>query len=139
MISKTNFIFIAWITSVIATAGSLFFSEVLQYEPCNLCWYQRIAMYIIILGIIYIKKKTHYYIFAVPFCLIGLLISSYHYLYQKFFSFQFSIGCGRVSCSDDYVNVLNFITIPFLSFLSFAFILVCLIFAKQKSKEVEKL
>ena len=42
---RESFLFIAWAASVIAMFGSLYFSEIRQYEPCELCWYQRIVMY----------------------------------------------------------------------------------------------
>ncbi|MGR5922655.1 disulfide bond formation protein B [Bacillus pacificus] len=38
--------------SLIATCGSLYFSEILGFTPCNLCWYQRIFMYPLIFLII---------------------------------------------------------------------------------------
>ncbi|MRA58622.1 disulfide bond formation protein B, partial [Bacillus thuringiensis] len=51
-------LFIAWATSFVATSGSLFLSEIMKYEPCTLCWYQRIFMYplVILLGIGIVKK-----------------------------------------------------------------------------------
>ncbi|HDX9707084.1 TPA: disulfide bond formation protein B, partial [Bacillus thuringiensis] len=53
-----NIVFIAWAVSFIATCGSLYLSEILKFEPCNLCWYQRIFMYplVILLGVAIIKK-----------------------------------------------------------------------------------
>ena len=56
--SKENWLFIAWAASIIAMFGSLYFSEIKQYEPCTLCWYQRIVMYpfTVILGIAIIRK-----------------------------------------------------------------------------------
>ena len=43
----------AWVVAILATAGSLYFSEVAGFVPCTLCWYQRIAMYplVVILGL----------------------------------------------------------------------------------------
>ena len=56
--SRETLLFIAWAASVIAMFGSLYFSEIRQYEPCELCWYQRILMYpfVVILGIATVKK-----------------------------------------------------------------------------------
>ena len=39
----TMLYYIAWFQAAVATAGSLFFSEVMDLPPCVLCWYQRIA------------------------------------------------------------------------------------------------
>ncbi|MEM7737254.1 MAG: disulfide bond formation protein B, partial [Deinococcota bacterium] len=35
----------AWLIALVATAGSLYFSEVRNFIPCTFCWYQRILMY----------------------------------------------------------------------------------------------
>ncbi|HZZ99414.1 MAG TPA: disulfide bond formation protein B, partial [Candidatus Paceibacterota bacterium] len=39
--SKENWVLYAWIVAIAAMAGSLYFSEVLNFAPCVLCWYQR--------------------------------------------------------------------------------------------------
>ena len=56
--SRETLLFIAWAASVIAMFGSLYFSEIRQFEPCELCWYQRILMYpmVVILGIATFKN-----------------------------------------------------------------------------------
>ena len=36
---------VSWLVALVSTLGALFFSEVMDLEPCVLCWYQRIAMY----------------------------------------------------------------------------------------------
>src|SRR6266536_1136501 len=38
-------LWVAFIVAAIATGGSLFFSEIAHFVPCELCWYQRICMY----------------------------------------------------------------------------------------------
>lgn len=55
---RETWLFVSWAASVLAMFGSLYFSEIRQYEPCTLCWYQRILMYpmVIILGIAVVKK-----------------------------------------------------------------------------------
>lgn len=44
---------LAWLVAIIATGGSLYMSEILLWEPCKLCWVQRIFMYplVLLLGI----------------------------------------------------------------------------------------
>ena len=53
----------------------LYFSEIRQYEPCELCWYQRIVMYpfVIILGIAYIKKDYQIAFYSMILSAIGRL------------------------------------------------------------------
>ena len=56
--NRENILFVAWAASIVAMFGSLYFSEIKQYEPCSLCWYQRIIMYpfTIIIGIALFKE-----------------------------------------------------------------------------------
>ncbi|MDP4553231.1 disulfide oxidoreductase [Alkalihalobacillus macyae] len=123
-------LFSAWAVSVSALAGSLYFSEVLKYEPCELCWYQRILMYplVLILGIAMVKKDAKQCVYVLPLAVIGGSISVYHYLIQKAAFFADSApACGRVPCTGEYINLLGFITIPFLALLAFASIAILMI------------
>ena len=73
MIRRSVLPYLAWVIALVATVGSLFFSEVMGLPPCLLCWYQRIAMYPLVLiigsGIIMRDSRMKYY--ALPLCLIG--------------------------------------------------------------------
>ena len=79
---RTSMLYVAWTTTLVATLGSLFFSEVMNFVPCELCWYQRIFMYPIVFilttGILLRDKRIVFY--ALPLCVIGLTISIYHNL-----------------------------------------------------------
>jgi disulfide bond formation protein DsbB len=125
---EETLLFIAWAASVIAMFGSLFFSEIKGYEPCELCWYQRILMYplVVILGIAYIKKDYKISLYAMVLSAIGGGISFYHYLLQKvsFFA-DLAPSCGRVPCTGQYINWLGFMTIPFLALTAFIIIFIC--------------
>jgi disulfide bond formation protein DsbB len=125
---KDNGMHLSWLVALVATAGSLYFSEVLHYIPCKLCWYQRILMYplIVILGIAAAKKDYRMTIYVLPLTLWGAGISIYHYLMQKTDLFKSAANsCGIVPCDVDYINWLGFITIPFLA--GTAFILISLL------------
>ncbi len=65
---------------LLATAGSLYFSEVAGFEPCTLCWYQRIAMYplVVILGVAAARRERSGAVYAAALAAIGALISPYH-------------------------------------------------------------
>lgn len=82
---RENGLHLSWFVALTATLGSLYFSEILHYIPCKLCWYQRILMYplVIILGIAAVRKERHMYIYALPMSIWGAGISLYHYLMQK--------------------------------------------------------
>jgi disulfide bond formation protein DsbB len=80
-----NSLYIALLAAWIAMCGSLYFSEVRGYVPCVLCWYQRILMYpltgIIAIGLLRRDGNLPYYV--LPFSLLGLGVSTYHYLLEK--------------------------------------------------------
>lgn len=135
---KENILFIAWAVSIIATLGSLYFSEIRQYEPCTLCWYQRIIMYpfAIILGIAIVKKDFRISLYTMILSGIGALISSYHYAIQKIsFLAESAPACGRIPCNGEYINWLGFITIPFLALTAFIIIFICSFIIWKSSKE----
>lgn len=120
-----NILLFMWVVSLTATMGSLFFSEIRGYEPCELCWIQRIFMYpiVLILGIAYVQKNARIAVTTAIFSVIGGAISLYHYGLQKVsFLSENAPACGRVSCTGEYINILGFITIPFLALTAFILI-----------------
>lgn len=123
-------LYISWVQSILAMTGSLYFSEVLKYPPCILCWYQRILMYpltlIIPVGIIKKDKNLPYYV--LPLSLIGTLIAAYHnLLYWNIIPESIAPCAAGVSCTTKFVEFFGFITIPFLSLCGFLLIDVCMI------------
>ncbi|WP_409294915.1 disulfide oxidoreductase [Peribacillus sp. SCS-26] len=126
---------VSWLSAVIAALGSLYFSEVLHFVPCTLCWYQRILMYplAVILGIAVYKRDHSVYRYALPLSFLGMVVSAYHYSLQKLpFMQEFEVCTGGVPCSGEYINLLGFITIPFLALTAFTIITVCLWKLKKK-------
>lgn len=136
--SRETFLFAAWATSIIAMFGSLYFSEIRQYEPCLLCWYQRILMYpfAIILGIAVVKKDYRISLYTMAMSAVGAMISIYHYSLQKVpFMADNAVTCGRVPCTGQYINWLGFITIPFLALTAFIIIFTLSLIIWKKTKE----
>ncbi|WP_010529879.1 disulfide oxidoreductase [Lentibacillus jeotgali] len=134
---KTNetLLMIIWTQSLIATLGSLFFSEFMGYVPCELCWLQRIFMYplVVIYGTALIKKDLSIALPGLILSGIGMFISLYHYLVQKLPALQEAGGsCGAVPCNTEYVNYFGFITIPFLAGIAFIVIVVLHIMLLKK-------
>ena len=79
-----NGLLFIWIVSVVATLGSLYFSEIRHYEPCKMCWFQRIFMYpIVIMTTIAFIQKCTYCCNNCCFAIMGGSISLYHYGIQK--------------------------------------------------------
>ncbi|CAM3534307.1 disulfide oxidoreductase [Arcobacter aquimarinus] len=130
-----TFIFLAFLVSLIATLGSLFFSEIMNFVPCSLCWYQRIFMYplvfIFLVNLLYPDDKIYKYSF--PLVIIGLVFSIYHnLLILKIIPENLSPCVQGIPCSVDYLNWFGFITIPLLSFFAYTIILILLIMSKRK-------
>ena len=118
-----SLIFGAWLISSLSMGGSLFFSEVMEFPPCILCWYQRIAMYplvaIFMVGLFPLSKEVFKY--SAPFVALGWLIALWHNLLHLGIIEEDLSPCREgVSCSTVYINWMGFITIPLLSFLAFS-------------------
>lgn len=135
--SRESFLFTAWAASVIAMFGSLYFSEIRQFEPCELCWYQRILMYpmVILLGMAVIRKDFKITLYSMVLSAIGGGISLSHYLLQKVsFISEAAPACGRIPCTGQYINWFGFITIPFLALTAFIIIFICSFLVWKKTK-----
>ena len=122
-----NLMLLIWIQALLAVAGSLYFSEIKGYVPCELCWIQRIFMYplVIIYGVALLKRDIKIALPGLILSGIGMLISAYHYLIQKWPALQQAGDtCGIIPCNTEYINYLGFITIPFLAGVAFIAIFV---------------
>lgn len=141
MNSTSTFVFISFIVASIATLGSLFFSEIMEFIPCSMCWYQRIFMYplvvIFLVNVLYPDDKIVKY--AMPIAFIGWAFSVYHNLLMFEIIPESIVPCVQgVPCSTEYINWLGFITIPFLSFIAYSIILVLLLLIKKGISSNEK-
>ena len=133
-----NLLIFTWTVALVATLGSLYYSEVKGYIPCLYCWYQRILMYPIVLiaGIALYQKNGRIALTTAAFSLLGGLLSAYHYATQKINIFQEHAGtCGEVPCTAQYVNYLGFITIPFMALVAFALIFIASVLMAKQTKE----
>lgn len=111
---------VAWV----AMLGSLYYSEIRGFVPCPLCWYQRILMYplalITLVGVIRGDKGLAAYV--LPFSILGISLSGYHYLIQLGVFGQSNACAVGIPCNLRYVNVWGFITIPFQALTAFVLI-----------------
>ena len=134
--NKWNLVFASWLMATIATAGSLFFSEVMSYPPCALCWYQRICMYPLVLillpAVISFEKSVLKY--SLPITIVGWLVAVYHnFVYFGVIPETLSPCSQGVSCKAQFFQWLGFIDIPQLSLFAFSLILVTLLFLRKAS------
>lgn len=126
-----NAVFFAFVVALGATLGSLFMSEIVGYEPCKLCWYQRILLYpqVILLGLaLWKKEKIVAARNSIALSAVGAGVAIYHYLVQLGVAPEPAcdvVGL-TVSCSQRFVMSFGYITIPLMSLTAFALILVLL-------------
>jgi disulfide bond formation protein DsbB len=126
-LSKKAILF-SFIVALLATLGSLFYSEVAGFEPCKLCWFQRIFMYpqTILLAIALGKKNEGLAVYnSLVLSLIGAAIAGYHYLLQ--IGAAPVLPCSAVgysaACSQRFVMQFGYITIPLMALTAFALII----------------
>ncbi len=130
-------IFICWLIAMIATLGSLFFSEIMGLIPCELCWYQRIFIYplAIILLIGLHPLDTGVVRYALPLAIIGLLFTVYHTLLFYGLIPENLQPCREgVSCTDDSMVLMGFLPIPLLSLAAFMVIIPLLLKVRRLAK-----
>lgn len=122
-------IWLAWLVAATCVAGSLYFSEVVHLRPCRLCWYQRFAMYPLAVVLIGLALTGNRWLrrYARIAALVGLAISSWHYLVEWFPSLEPSNVCALDNpCTTVWFRRMGFATIPFMSlsgFLAITFLL----------------
>jgi disulfide bond formation protein DsbB len=134
-------VMLALIVALAATLGSLSYSELVGWEPCRLCWFQRILMYplAVMLPVALVKKeKKNIADYVIPLCVIGLLISSYHYYIQMFPPLQSVCSAtSSESCSTVPSKEFGYITIPLMALTAFMMILIDMLVLKIKTPETK--
>jgi disulfide bond formation protein DsbB len=139
-IDKTNntdwsILFISWLIATTSTLGSLFFSVIMEFPPCVLCWYQRICLFplVIILSIGLFPFDRSVLKFALPLTVAGWFIALYHNLLYSGIIPENIQPCSQgVSCTEDYIKLFNIFSIPMLSLISFSTIAVLLFILKRR-------
>lgn len=141
-IIEKNILYLALIQALLATLGSLYYSEIRHFTPCVLCWYQRILMYplVIIIAVGILRRDRGLYQYVLPMSVLGMLIAGYHILLQKGFLPESIAPCEiGASCLTKYTGYFGFITIPVMSFTAFTVITLCmLIYRRYVTKSLNR-
>jgi disulfide bond formation protein DsbB len=117
----------AFVVSAVATGGSLFFSEIAGFVPCELCWYQRICMYplsiITLLAAIAGDYRVARYLLPLP--IVGAGISVYHLLVENGVVGQSSacLVSAPGGCATKWINEFGYVTIPTLALTGFVLLI----------------
>ena len=121
-----NALWIGFLVSLGATLGSLFYSELAGYEPCVLCWYQRILIYpqAILFLVALIKRDRGVIPYVITLSIIGGAIALFQYYGQ--ISNTSILPCSAegyaTSCTKQFTLQYGYITIPMMSFSILLFI-----------------
>lgn len=110
-----------------AVVGSLVYSDIVGFPPCDLCWWQRIFMYpqLVIVGFAWYKKDTGVVDYLTPLSILGALVALYQSFIQWGFAFGIAGGCAAAGgeCAKVYFTQYSYITIPFMSFTVFVYVM----------------
>ncbi len=120
-------------TTLGSVALSLLYSEYFGFVPCSLCWLQRIALYpqaLIALIAFRNQERRYFATYSIALSLFGLLVAVYHYIYQLVPKEALTAGVlpcladGTGDCATKIINEFGFVTFPFLSAVTFAFLII---------------
>jgi hypothetical protein len=127
---------IAFGMAAIAMAGSLYYSEVVGFLPCEYCWYQRIAMYplVPILGVAVFTGDRAIRRYTLPLATIGALIAAYHYTIQHFPNLAMAECALGIPCTAAYVWKFDFVSIPFMALVSFGVVISALALDRSRAE-----
>lgn len=138
---KTNWtlLFLGWLLVSVSTTISLFFSSVLEYEPCVLCWYQRICLFpmvFILAAGLFPAFDKNVIKYALPLSIAGGLTAFYHTLLYAGIIPESIQPCSKgVSCTEKYIELFGFVSIPMLSFFAFSTLVTLLLFLKRRTSK----
>lgn len=131
-------LYLLWVIALSAAVGSLFFSEILKFPPCDLCWYQRIFIYpfVFILPIAMFTHDTRIKLYILSLLIPGAIVAVYHNLLYYGLIEKPIVPCREgVSCTSRDLELFGFIGIPLMSLLAFlAMLAITLIGFKRKLK-----
>ena len=128
----------AFVVAAIATGGSLFFSEVANFVPCELCWFQRICMYPLSILTLFAAWHGDYRVtrYLLPFPLVGACISTYHVLIEnKVITEPASCRIGGAGCVVKWIDQFGYVTIPTLALTGFLLLIGFLALARAEEDQ----
>jgi disulfide bond formation protein DsbB len=134
---------LAFMVPAFAMFGSLWFSEVANYNPCKLCWYQRACMYplAVILLVALVRKnkvaaRQEVTVYAVPLAVLGSVISLYHYLLEWNPTWETNVCAIDVPCTTIWFRQFGFVSLPFMALCGFVSVAILLCATFTKNREV---
>jgi disulfide bond formation protein DsbB len=124
-----------------AVSMSLFYSEVIGFPPCELCWIQRIFLYpqLVLFGMELYKRERSIVDFSIVFAILGSITSLYHVYIER--GGESALPCAapgvvsQVSCATRYVYEFSYVTIPVMALTLSLFLILILWNYKYMTRE----
>ncbi len=132
---NTHGILLGFIVSLGGLIGSLVYSNIIGFAPCDLCWIQRIFLYpqaFLFAVALWKKDKTAIVNYSLVLTIVGLLVALNHNL-LAWTDFSVLPCSATVSCTKVYVDIFGYITIPIMSLTTFV-VLLGIMLIKKYSK-----
>lgn len=120
---------LAAVVALAATLGSLYYSEIADFIPCRYCWFQRIAMYplVVVCGVAAIARDEKARLTALLLAGGGIAVSIWHWLIQQNPDWASESCSITAPCSTPYVEEFGFVTIPFMAGAGFLLVIVLVV------------
>jgi len=131
-----RYLLAAWLVALASTASAVFIGEVMGQAPCVLCWYQRIAMFplVLLLGIALLRSETGVAIYGIALSALGQAVALYHTLLYWHWIPESLAPCGQgPSCRQQVLNLFGYLDLPMLSLIAFTLITVLLVMSMKAS------
>jgi disulfide bond formation protein DsbB len=129
----------AFVVAAIATGGSLFFSQIANFPPCELCWFQRICMYPLSITTLWMAwnndNRASRYLLPLP--IVGACVSIYHLLIENnvIKEPQACLASATGGCATKWINEFGYMTIPTLALTGFLLLIGFLVLANTGEAE----
>jgi disulfide bond formation protein DsbB len=132
-ISKRGLL-IGLLVSILATVLALFYSEVLGFEPCPLCWWQRVFLFpqVILLGMAFWKKDAYIAEYSIVLSIFGFGVALYQHALQMMGEGSLPCPATGVSCAQRILFEFGYVTFPMLAVTAFAFLFVVMLFVRAR-------
>jgi disulfide bond formation protein DsbB len=123
----------AWIVALVTMLGSLYFSEIADFTPCKLCWFQRIEIYpfAFILLVAALRRDRNVGWYVIPQAIVGAGFAAYQTYLQAYPNTSDAFCSLTEPCSTRYVWEFGFVSLPFMSLAASAFIVTMVLVSRS--------
>ncbi len=124
----------AFLVTLGSTVFTVYYSDILGFEPCYWCYWQRIFLFpqILLLGMAAWKKDGYMADYSIILSVAGALVALYHHAMQMLPGSGLPCPATGVSCAQRIFFEFNYITFPLMAFTVFVFLIVLMLFVRSR-------